>query len=123
MDVDALLQSYDAQVGSIRETVSPSINTYDRRLNHRRRSDQSLGWALVAGFIVLVALGAGWWFVGRDQNGGEQAAANTPAPLPVATAVARTGAVATSPASTGINSPATAPFNAAATTISNTDSS
>lgn len=65
MDTEALLATYDAYVQGRDDLVDRQVQ--DFRI--RRRNDQAVVWALVAGAVLVVALIAGWWWFGRDMAG------------------------------------------------------
>ena len=63
IDVDNLMACYDAHMGALPEVKSQTLaGNYTRK-----RSDQAIGWAVAAALVVLMGLGAGWWFFGRQE--------------------------------------------------------
>lgn len=73
MDVDNLLACYDEHLGTL-----PAIKSHTLGGNYtRKRNDQFIGWAVAATLVVIVGLGTGWWFVGRQ---GDDAASSSNAP-------------------------------------------
>ena len=65
MDTETLLATYDTYVRGRDDLVDRQVQ--DFRI--RRRNDQAVVWALVAGAVLVVALIAGWWWFGRDMAG------------------------------------------------------
>jgi cytoskeleton protein RodZ len=70
LDEAELLDCYDSYIRSLGLQES----TQEQTLRVRRRNDQAILWAVVAGVILTIGLGSGWWFVGRRE-------ALTPAPV------------------------------------------
>jgi cytoskeleton protein RodZ len=63
IDENEILDCYDRYVSTLGLQTSSEAQT----LRVRRRNDQSVLWAIVAGMILIVGLGAGWWFYGRQE--------------------------------------------------------
>lgn len=70
LDEAELLDCYDSYIRSLGLEESPQ----EQNLRVRRRNDQAILWAVVAGVILTIGLGSGWWFAGRRE-------ALTPAPV------------------------------------------
>jgi cytoskeleton protein RodZ len=81
MDIPAVLACYEEHLSRI---GIDSGSEYGAGM--RKRSDQTLLWAVAAGVVLVIALFAGWWFFGRtDSRAPATAQITTPAPRPVAT--------------------------------------
>lgn len=94
LDETEVLECYDSYIRSLGLQES----TQEQTLRVRRRNDQAILWAVAAGVILVVGLGAGWWFVGREDAAAPAVVATLPrsaAPAPVQT-----------PAQTPVRSPA-----------------
>ncbi len=64
LDVDALLALYEQRVQEM-----PAVKNQTLAGNYtRKRNDQAIGWAIAATLVILLGLGAGWWFVGREEK-------------------------------------------------------
>jgi cytoskeleton protein RodZ len=64
LDVNAVLACYDRHAATL-----PQIKSQTLAGNYtRKRNDQAIGWAIAATLIIVIALGTGWWFVGREQS-------------------------------------------------------
>jgi cytoskeleton protein RodZ len=70
MDVDVVLANYESYLVSkgLRQHVHDFSATSLSNIGGRGRSDQSFAWALMAGVVLVIALAAAWWFVGRDME-------------------------------------------------------
>lgn len=63
IDGDNLMACYDAHVGAL-----PAMKNQTLGGNYtRKRNDQAIGWAVAAALVVLMGLGAGWWFFGGQE--------------------------------------------------------
>lgn len=62
IDESEVLGYYDRYVATLDIPGAAQPQT----LHVQSRSDQSVSWALVAGVLLVLGLGAGWWFFGRD---------------------------------------------------------
>lgn len=103
VDEQEVLEYYDRHVATLNFPEAPP----PQLLGGQRRGDQSIVWALVAGVLLVAAVGAGWWFYERgvtdttpsvislpqrsQQNMAQESAAQAPvlqsAPAPVAAPV------------------------------------
>lgn len=89
MDTDAVLACYEAYLKELGDLHTEQENT----TRIRKRNDQVVLWAIIAGAILVIGLIAGWWFFGRgDDSPGTvsavPAAARTPPPPQAAIAQA-----------------------------------
>lgn len=73
LDEAAILDCYDRYVG----TLALQTGSQEHTMRVRRRNDQAILWAVVAGVILVVGLGAGWWFFGRHETGAPAAVVAT----------------------------------------------
>lgn len=64
IDEGDVLTCYDRYVATLELPEFSQPQT----LHVRRRGDQAVLWALVAGLLLVAALGAGWWFFGRGAD-------------------------------------------------------
>ncbi len=65
LDVDALLDLYEQRV----QDMPPVVKSQTLAGNYtRKRNDQAIGWAIAATLVILLGLGIGWWFVGREDK-------------------------------------------------------
>jgi cytoskeleton protein RodZ len=82
MDTSAVLACYEAHLNSLGIDGSSEYGA-----GMRKRSDQTLLWAIAAGVVLVLALSAGWWFFGREQDRPATASAQfSTTPRPVTTA-------------------------------------
>ena len=83
MDVPAVIVCYEAYLNSI---GVDSSNQYGAGM--RKRSDQTLLWAVAAGVVLIIALLAGWWFFGRSDSTAavSSTTVSSSSPRPVSTA-------------------------------------
>jgi cytoskeleton protein RodZ len=63
MDIEAVLTCYEAHLNTLGIEGSSEYG-----VGMRKRSDQTLLWAMAAGLVLVLALSAGWWFFGREQD-------------------------------------------------------
>jgi cytoskeleton protein RodZ len=86
LDVNAVLACYDRHAATL-----PQIKSHTLAGNYtRKRNDQAIGWAIAATLVIVIALGAGWWFVGREQSAANSSSA-APKTLPAAAGLANKG--------------------------------
>lgn len=99
LDEAAIIECYEKYVA----TLGLQVSRQEQSIRVRRRNDQAILWAVVAGVILVVGLVAGWWFFGREDSAPVVATVavrvpervNTIAtPVPQTPAVARPSAVA-----------------------------
>ena len=73
MDVDNLLACYDEHLATLPQMKNQTLGgNYTRK-----RNDQFIGWAVATTLVVIIGLGTGWWFVGRQ---GEDTGSRSDAP-------------------------------------------
>lgn len=84
LDEAAIIECYDQYVGSLGLQES----TQEQSIRVRRRNDQAILWAVVAGVILVIGLGAGWWFFGREDGAAASTVAVVRSPAPVNTTLA-----------------------------------
>lgn len=65
LDVDLLLDLYEQRVQAMPLVVKNQTLAGNYT---RKRNDQAIGWAIAATLVILLGLGIGWWFVGRDDQ-------------------------------------------------------
>lgn len=75
IDEAEVLDCYDRYVAA----SGLQLEAQEQGLRVRRRNDQTVLWAIVTGCLLVVGLGAGWWFFGRDEQRQPAAALSLPA--------------------------------------------
>lgn len=98
LDEAAIIACYDQYVASLGLQES----TQEQSIRVRRRNDQAILWAVVAGVILVIGLGAGWWFFGREDGAAAATVVAVRTPEPVNTTVTQTPPAQTPPAQMAI---------------------
>lgn len=62
LDEADIIDCYDRYVA----TLGLPESTQEHTMRVRRRNDQAILWAIVASVILVIGLGTGWWFFGRE---------------------------------------------------------
>lgn len=64
MDTEALLENYEHYLQQREDLVAQQAQVF----RMRRRNDQAVIWAMLAGAVLVVGLAAGWWWFGREAS-------------------------------------------------------
>lgn len=76
MDVDLVISCYENYVKELGDQVSEQEHSY----RVRKRNDQVVIWAVIAGLILVAGVVAGWWFFGRSSDDTASNSSNTHTP-------------------------------------------